>query len=174
MSEEATVDKGDLLALASDIVASYVGNNTVQPDQVSDMLKSVYGTMTTLTEVKVEEPEELIPAVPIKKSVTNDYIICLEDGKELKMLKRHLKTAYDMTPEQYREKWGLKSDYPMVAPSYAQKRQELAKKIGLGRKPRTTTSTAAATTTAAKSAAATKTATTPKTTTKSRAKAKTA
>ncbi|MEM1267041.1 MAG: MucR family transcriptional regulator [Pseudomonadota bacterium] len=139
MAEDAAVEKSELLALASDIVASYVGNNTVQPDQVSDMLRSVYGTMTTLTEEKEEEQTELIPAVPIKKSVTNDYIICLEDGKQLKMLKRHLKTAYNMTPEDYREKWGLKPDYPMVAPSYAQKRQELAKKIGLGRKPRTTT-----------------------------------
>ncbi len=136
MSTETAVEKGELLALASDIVASYVGNNTVQPDQVSEMLRSVFGTMTTLTEEKEDEPEELIPAVPIKKSVTNDYIICLEDGKQLKMLKRHLKTAYDMTPDEYREKWGLKADYPMVAPSYAKKRQELAKKIGLGRKPK--------------------------------------
>ena len=83
------------------------------------------------------EPEvELKPAVPIKKSLTNDFLICLEDGKKLKMLKRHLKTAYDMTPEDYRAKWSLAHDYPMVAPSYAKKRQELAKKIGLGRKPR--------------------------------------
>ncbi len=137
MTDEAIVEKGELLALASDIVASYVGNNTVQPDQVSDMLRSVYGTMSALTEEEVEEPVELIPAVPIKKSVTNDYIICLEDGKKLKMLKRHLSTSYGLTPEEYREKWGLKSDYPMVAPSYALKRQELAKKIGLGRKPKT-------------------------------------
>ena len=81
-------------------------------------------------------PTELTPAVPIKKSVTDDYIICLEDGKKLKMLKRHLMTAYGMTPEEYRAKWGLKADYPMVAPNYARKRQELAMKIGLGRKPR--------------------------------------
>ena len=100
------------------------------------MLKSVYETMTTLSGPEVKEPEELIPAVPIKKSITNDYIICLEDGKKLKMLKRHLATAYDMTPDDYRAKWGLKADYPMVAPSYAAKRQELAKKIGLGRKPK--------------------------------------
>ncbi|MEO0914666.1 MAG: MucR family transcriptional regulator [Pseudomonadota bacterium] len=137
------VEKGELLALASDIVASYVGNNAVQPDQVTEMLRSVYGTMSSLTEDEVEEPVELVPAVPIKKSVTNDYIICLEDGKKLKMLKRHLSTSYGMTPEEYREKWGLKSDYPMVAPSYAQKRQELAKKIGLGRKPKTPAKTAA-------------------------------
>ena len=88
-------------------------------------------------DLSVQEPqepeEELKPAVPIKKSIHNDYIVCLEDGKKLKMLKRHLKSAYNMTPEEYRAKWGLPSDYPMVAPSYAAKRQELAKKIGLGR-----------------------------------------
>ena len=83
-----------------------------------------------------ETPVELTPAVPIKKSVTDDYIVCLEDGKKLKMLKRHLMTAYNMTPEEYRAKWGLRPDYPMVAPNYTAKRQELAKKIGLGRKPR--------------------------------------
>ncbi|QHQ36158.1 MucR family transcriptional regulator [Algicella marina] len=137
MADEVIVEKGELLALASDIVASYVGNNAVQPDQVTEMLRSVYGTMSSLTEEAEEEQLELIPAVPIKKSVTNDYIICLEDGKKLKMLKRHLSTSYNLTPEEYREKWGLKPDYPMVAPSYAQKRQELAKKIGLGRKPKT-------------------------------------
>lgn len=136
MPEDQVIDKGDILALASDIVASYVGNNPVQPDQVTDMLRSVYGAMTSLTDGEKEIEEELVPAVPIKKSVTNDYIICLEDGKKLKMLKRHLSTAYGMTPEDYREKWGLKADYPMVAPSYALKRQELAKKIGLGRKPK--------------------------------------
>ena len=85
-----------------------------------------------------DAPVELTPAVPIRKSVTDDYIVCLEDGKKLKMLKRHLMTAYDMTPEAYRAKWGLKPDYPMVAPSYARVRQELAKQIGLGRKPRST------------------------------------
>ena len=136
MSEEQLVDKGEILALASDIVASYVGNNPVQPDQVNEMLRSVFTTMSALTESKSEQVEDLVPAVPIKKSVMNDYIVCLEDGKQLKMLKRHLSTAYGMTPDDYRAKWGLKSDYPMVAPSYAKKRQELAKKIGLGRKPK--------------------------------------
>jgi predicted transcriptional regulator len=124
------------LALSADVVASYVGNNSVTPDQVTDMLRSVYDTLNTLSDPVEPEPEPLVPAVPIKKSVTNDYIICLEDGKMLKMLKRHLMTAYGMTPDDYRAKWGLKDDYPMVAPSYAAKRQELAKKIGLGRKPR--------------------------------------
>jgi len=136
MSDEQQIDRSELLALSADVVSSYVGNNTMQPEQVSEMLKTVYNTLSNLTEPEVEEPEELVPAVAIKKSITNDYIICLEDGKKLKMLKRHLMAAYGMTPEDYREKWGLKSDYPMVAPSYAAKRQELAKKIGLGRKPR--------------------------------------
>ena len=136
MADEQPIDKADLLALSADVVSSYVGNNTMQPDQVSEMLKTVYQTMASLSEPVVEEPEELVPAVSIKKSITDDYIICLEDGKKLKMLKRHLMAAYGMTPDDYREKWGLKSDYPMVAPSYAAKRQELAKKIGLGRKPR--------------------------------------
>ncbi len=96
----------------------------------------MFGTLSGLGEGPSEPEVELKPAVPIKKSVTADFLICLEDGKKLKMLKRHLKTAYDMTPEDYRAKWGLAHDYPMVAPNYAKKRQELAKKIGLGRKPR--------------------------------------
>lgn len=136
MSEQQIVDKGELLTLASNIVASYVGNNPVQPDQVTEMLRSVFGTMNTLTDEAAKQAEELVPAVPVKKSVTNDYIVCLEDGKKLKMLKRHLSTAYGLTPDEYRAKWGLPSDYPMVAPNYAKKRQELAKKIGLGRKPK--------------------------------------
>ncbi len=101
-----------------------------------DLIQSVY---TKLHEIATGEDAnmiELTPAVPIKKSITDDFIICLEDGKKLKMLKRHLMTAYGMTPEDYRAKWGLRPDYPMVAPNYAKKRQELAKKIGLGRKPK--------------------------------------
>lgn len=136
MTEEQKIDKAELLALSAEVVSSYVGNNTLQPSQVTDMLKSVYDTMSGLSGQEEPEPEQLVPAVPIKKSVTDDYIVCLEDGKKLKMLKRHLMAAYGMTPEEYREKWGLKADYPMVAPNYAAKRQELAKKIGLGRKPR--------------------------------------
>ena len=136
MAEEQTIDRAEILALSADVVSSYVGNNTMQPDQVSEMLKSVFQTLSGLTDAQEEEPVELVPAVPIKKSVTNDYIVCLEDCKKLKMLKRHLMAAYGMTPDDYREKWGLKADYPMVAPSYAAKRQELAKKIGLGRKPK--------------------------------------
>ncbi|MEM9231987.1 MAG: MucR family transcriptional regulator [Pseudomonadota bacterium] len=136
MSDEQTIDKADLLALSADVVSSYVGNNSLQPQQVTEMLRSIYDTMNDLSGPKIDEPEQLVPAVSIKKSITDDYIICLEDGKKLKMLKRHLMAAYNMTPEEYREKWGLKADYPMVAPNYAAKRQELAKKIGLGRKPK--------------------------------------
>ena len=100
------------------------------------LIQTVFDTLSRLGSDEPEVSVELTPAVPIKRSVTDDYIICLEDGKKLKLLKRHLMTAYGMTPEQYRAKWGLKHDYPMVAPNYALKRQELAKRIGLGRKPK--------------------------------------
>ncbi len=132
---EATIDHSELLALTSDIVAAHASNNAVPSSELSGLIEAVFGTLSSLS--KPGEPVvELKPAVPIKKSVTDDYLICLDDGKKLKMLKRHLKTAYDMTPEDYRAKWGLGHDYPMVAPNYAKKRQELAKKIGLGRKPK--------------------------------------
>ncbi len=133
---EAATDHGELLALTSDIVAAHVSNNAVPSTELSGLIETVFGTLSGLGEGPSEPEVELKPAVPIKKSVTADFLICLEDGKKLKMLKRHLKTAYDMTPEDYRAKWGLAHDYPMVAPNYAKKRQELAKKIGLGRKPR--------------------------------------
>jgi predicted transcriptional regulator len=110
-----------------------VGNNAV--GDVPELIQTVFDTLSGLGSEEAA-PAALTPAVPIKRSVTDDYIICLEDGKKLKMLKRHLMTSYSMTPEEYRAKWGLKADYPMVAPNYALKRQELAKKIGLGRKPR--------------------------------------
>ena len=135
MSEQ-TVEHGELLELTSDIVAAHVSNNPVPLGELQGLIQTVYSTLSGLN-APVAEPEvELKPAVNPKKSVTDDYIICLEDGKKLKMLKRHLKTAYDMSPEEYRAKWGLPHDYPMVAPNYAKKRQQLAKKIGLGRKPR--------------------------------------
>ena len=133
MSE--TPERGELLALTSEIVSAHVGNNAIGRDQVAALIQSVFDTLSALGSDE-PAPAELTPAVPIRRSVTDDYIVCLEDGKKLKMLKRHLMTAYEMTPEQYRAKWGLKPDYPMVAPNYALKRQELAKKIGLGRKPR--------------------------------------
>jgi predicted transcriptional regulator len=130
------IEKSELLALTSEIVSSHVSNNPVSPQDLTGVIESVYAKLTELAEEKPEPQVELVPAVPIKKSITDDYIVCLEDGKKLKMLKRHLKTAYDMTPEEYRAKWGLSADYPMVAPAYARKRQELAKQIGLGRKPK--------------------------------------
>ena len=136
MAEEQNVSKGEILALTTEIVSAHLANNAVVQNDVPDLIQSVYAKLAELATGEETNSVELTPAVPVKKSVTDDYIICLEDGKKLKMLKRHLMTAYGMTPEEYRAKWGLRPDYPMVAPSYAAKRQELAKKIGLGRKPR--------------------------------------
>ena len=133
MSDEA-IQHGTLLELTSDIVAAHVSNNPVPIGELPGLIETVFGKLNVLSKPLEEPKVELKPAVPPKRSVTDDYIICLEDGKKLKMLKRHLKTAYDMTPDDYRRKWGLPHDYPMVAPSYAKKRQQLAKKIGLGRK----------------------------------------
>ncbi len=133
MSEE-TIQHGTLLELTSDIVAAHVSNNPVPIGELPGLIETVYSKLSVLSLPEDEPPVELKPAVNPKKSITEDYIICLEDGKRLKMLKRHLKTAYDMTPDDYRKKWGLAHDYPMVAPSYAKRRQQLAKKIGLGRK----------------------------------------
>jgi predicted transcriptional regulator len=135
MSEEQTINRSEILALTTEIVSAHVSNNSTRLDTVPELIQSVFDKLTALAGDE-SAPTELTPAVPIKKSITDDYIICLEDGKKLKMLKRHLMTSYDMTPEAYRAKWGLKADYPMVAPAYARKRQELAVKIGLGRKPR--------------------------------------
>ncbi|MDG1212238.1 MAG: MucR family transcriptional regulator [Paracoccaceae bacterium] len=133
MSEDQ-LDRSELLALTSEIVSSHVSNNAVNQNDLTTMIQTVFTTLEGLSGPKEEPVEELKPAVSIKRSVTDEYIVCLEDGKKLKMLKRHLKTSYDLTPEEYRARWGLASDYPMVAPAYARKRQELAKKIGLGRK----------------------------------------
>ena len=121
--------------LAAEIVAAYVGANTVAAAQLPELIRSVVTTLSGL-EGGVEEPviEPPKPPVSIRRSVTPDYLICLEDGKKLKMLKRHLRTTYNMSPKDYREKWGLPADYPMVAPNYAARRSEFAKKIGLGRK----------------------------------------
>ncbi len=124
----------DLLGLTTEIVSSHVSNNTVAQADISSLIEQVFRTLSGLgghAPISADRPQ---PAVPIKKSVTPEYIVCLEDGKKLKMLKRHLKTAYDMTPEEYRERWGLPSDYPMVAPNYAKQRSRLAKDIGLGTK----------------------------------------
>ncbi len=136
MTEEQTIGRGEILALTTEIVSAHVANNAIVQNDVPELIQSVFTKLSELAGGEEINSIELTPAVPIKKSVTDDYIVCLEDGKKLKMLKRHLMTSYNMTPEDYRTKWGLKADYPMVAPNYALKRQELAKKIGLGRKPR--------------------------------------
>ena len=125
----------DLLTLTTEIVSAHVANNSLSVGDLPHLIQEVYRTLASVGNAPVA-PERPQPAVPVKKSVLPDYIICLEDGKKLKMLKRHLKTAYDMTPEEYRERWGLAADYPMVAPNYAAHRSSLAKKIGLGTKPR--------------------------------------
>ena len=123
-----------LITLTSDIVAAHVSNNSVTVEDLPSLITNVYGALSGLGNEDEEEarPE---PAVSIRASIKPDYIVCLEDGKKLKMLKRHLMTHYGMTPEEYRQRWNLPADYPMVAPNYAEKRRELAKKIGLGRKP---------------------------------------
>ncbi len=122
----------DLLSLTTDIVAAHVSNNTVAQSDIGSLIEQVFRTLSGLGHGPSASADRPLPAVPIKKSVTPDYIVCLEDGKKLKMLKRHLKTAYNMSPEDYRERWGLAADYPMVAPSYAKQRSRLAKDIGLG------------------------------------------
>jgi predicted transcriptional regulator len=138
MSEE--IGQNDLLALTADIVSSHVANNTVAVNDLPQLIQNVYESLSGLTGSAGAPEAKQEPAVSIRQSVKPDYIVCLEDGKKLKMLKRHLHTAYGMTPDDYRRKWGLPADYPMVAPNYAESRRELAKKIGLGtskaRRPR--------------------------------------
>lgn len=123
----------EVLSLTAQIVSALVAHNTVATDALPALIQSVYTTLTKAGTV-APEPEKLQPAVPVKRSVFHDHIVCLEDGKKQKMLKRHLQTAHGLTPEQYREKWNLPHDYPLVAPSYAEKRSTLAKAFGLGRK----------------------------------------
>jgi len=125
--------KEELLALTADIVSSHVANNSVAVAELPALIESVFQTLCGLDRAPLAQADRPKPAVPIKKSITPEFIICLEDGKKLKMLKRHLKSQYDMTPDEYRERWGLGPDYPMVAPDYAEQRRELAKQIGLGR-----------------------------------------
>ncbi|MCC6919738.1 MAG: MucR family transcriptional regulator [Alphaproteobacteria bacterium] len=131
----AAAEKSDLLEYATGIVAAYVGRNQIPQTDLPALIKSVFDALSGVSVPVTETPvaTALKPFVPVKKSVTDDYIICLEDGAKLKMLKRYLRTHYDMSPEDYRAKWGLASDYPMVAPNYAQARSEMAKRIGLGR-----------------------------------------
>ncbi len=127
-------DSDDALRATADIVASFVTNNKIAAAELPDLIRTVHKTIESLGHVEEEkQTDRLKPAVPASKSVHNDYIICLEDGKRLKMLKRYLRSTYDLSPEDYRKRWGLPPDYPMVAPAYAARRSEFAKRIGLGR-----------------------------------------
>ena len=130
------VKTSELLSLSTNIVAAHVSNNSVAVSDLPQLIRDVYETLSVVQGGGEREAERPTPAVSIKRSITPDHIVCLEDGKKLKMLKRHLKTAYNMTPEEYRERWGLASDYPMVAPNYAKQRSKLAKQIGLGTRGR--------------------------------------
>ncbi|WGD30363.1 MucR family transcriptional regulator [Ancylobacter sp. WKF20] len=134
-----TPDVANYIELAADIVSAYVSNNTVPANDLANLLSEVHSALQRVTKVDAEPPAEpLRPAVPIKKSIAPEYLVCLEDGKKFKSLKRHLRTQYNLTPEQYREKWGLPADYPMVAPNYAAARSALAKEMGLGQQRRRT------------------------------------
>lgn len=123
----------EMLRLATDIVSAYVQFNPLPAGQLAQMIRDVHDTLASLAGAPAVAAERQKPAIPIKKSITPDYIICLEDGKKLKMLKRYLRSRYDLSPEEYRAKWGLPADYPMVAPKYAEQRSQFAKQIGLGR-----------------------------------------
>ncbi len=127
-------DNAELLTLTADIVSSHVSNNSVSIADLPSLIESIYVSLTNLGSEPEQEKPKQEPAVSVRASIKPDYIVCLEDGKKLKMLKRHLMTHYNLTPEEYRMKWGLPGDYPMVAPNYALQRQALAKKIGLGTK----------------------------------------
>ena len=131
-----TPTAAEMQTLTTKIVAAYVAKNKVDVSGLPGVINTVYRSLTGLGTPQAPVVEKQLPAVPIRKSVTNEFIICLEDGKKLKMLKRHLMTAFNMTPDQYREKWDLPSDYPMVAPNYAAQRSQLAKTIGLGTRAR--------------------------------------
>lgn len=133
---DTTSDSGvDILGLSAEIVAAYVGQNTVSQTAIPDLIRTVHEALSTLNNggEPLRPPEKAKPAVPVGRSVQHDYIVCLEDGKKLKMLKRYLRSHYDMSPEEYRRKWSLPPDYPMVAPAYAARRSDFAKKIGLGK-----------------------------------------
>lgn len=132
---QTTISDEDMLKMTTEVVSAYVGNNMVPATQIPDVIRTVYGSLRELGGGGgAAEKESLKPAVSVRRSVTPDYIVCLEDGKKLKMLKRHLRTTYNMTPDEYRAKWGLPADYPMVAPNYARQRSDFAKRIGLGKK----------------------------------------
>lgn len=135
-SNDQSPSRDELLRMTTQVVSAYVRNNAVNENQIPDVIQSVYGSLEGLTNGGDSAPTSQKPAVPIKKSVTPDHIICLEDGKKLKMLKRYLRTTHGMTPDEYRAKWGLPADYPMVAPNYAKQRSAFAKQIGLGKRKR--------------------------------------
>jgi predicted transcriptional regulator len=132
-------DKVEIIEMTADIVSAYVGNNSVSSSDLPNLIQSVHRALTSVTSgVAESQPAPKEPAVPVKRSITPDYLVCLEDGRKFKSLKRHLRTKYDMSPDEYRSKWGLSKDYPMVAPNYAKARSDLAKQMGLGqggRKP---------------------------------------
>jgi predicted transcriptional regulator len=134
-------EKAEIIEMTADIVSAYVGNNSVSANDLPTLIQSVHRALSNVTGGQAEaQPAPKEPAVPIKKSITPDYLVCLEDGRKFKSLKRHLRTKYNMSPEEYRAKWGLAKDYPMVAPNYAKARSDLAKQMGLGqggRKPAT-------------------------------------
>ena len=130
---QQTVENEELMRMTTDIVASFLTHNSVPAENVSELIKSVHSTMKEIAGGDTKPEVKAKPAVPVSKSVADDYIVCLEDGKKLKMLKRYLRSQYDMSPEDYRRKWGLPADYPMVAPSYSRRRSDFAKQIGLGR-----------------------------------------
>ena len=139
MPDTDTIPAEELLRMTSEVAAAYVSNNNLPSGQLPDVIRTIHESLAALSGARVAAASEPpTPAVAIKKSITPDYIVCLEDGKRLKMLKRHLMTHYNMTPDQYRQKWGLGADYPMVAPNYAEQRRSLAKSIGLGTKRRKT------------------------------------
>lgn len=130
------LSRDELLRMTTRVVSAYVGNNPIPENQISDVIQSVYGSLEGLGGGTADTQTKQKPAVPVKRSIMPDHIICLEDGKKLKMLKRYLRTAYNLTPEEYRAKWGLPADYPMVAPNYAKQRSAFAKQIGLGKRAR--------------------------------------
>lgn len=142
MTENA--ESADVMALVTDIVSAYIANNTMEPDELPAFVQLVKRSLMSVSSKRsFALTSRSEPAVPIDESIHPDYLVCLEDGKRMKMLKRHLKASYNMTPDQYRERWGLTTDYPMVAPNYAIKRQNIAKRIGLGTHRKTGKKTAA-------------------------------
>jgi predicted transcriptional regulator len=134
LQNDTAIHAEDVMRMTTDIVASFVSNNTIPAETVPDVIRRVHEAVQGLTLSVEEKPtEKQKPAVPVSRSITPDYLVCLEDGKKLKMLKRYLRSNYDMTPDDYRRKWNLPADYPMVAPNYSKRRSEFAKEIGLGR-----------------------------------------